>query len=104
MTKGGQGALGNMFRRAHAAFGARKAGILARLRTADAVASDETGVDTIARYRSMRPQVSENPQGGADRTHTVKGSLTGVSRGGEDQGRKEAAQHRASVKFESTTR
>jgi len=39
-----QGALGNMFRRAHAAFGARKAGILARLRTAGAVASDETGV------------------------------------------------------------
>ena len=39
-----QGALGNMFRRAQAAFGAKKAAILARLRTADAVASDETGV------------------------------------------------------------
>jgi len=39
-----QGALGNMFRRAQAAFDAKKAAILARLRTADAVASDETGV------------------------------------------------------------
>ena len=39
-----QGALGNMFRRAHAAFGAKKAATLARLRQADAVASDETGV------------------------------------------------------------
>jgi transposase len=39
-----QGALGNMFRRAQAAFGAKKDAILARLRTADAVASDETGV------------------------------------------------------------
>lgn len=39
-----QGALGNMFRRAHAAFGAKKAAILARLRTAQTVASDETGV------------------------------------------------------------
>ena len=39
-----QGALGNMFRRAQAAFEAKKAVILARLRRADAVASDETGV------------------------------------------------------------
>jgi transposase len=39
-----QGALGNMFRRAQAAFGAKKAAILARLRAARAVASDETGV------------------------------------------------------------
>jgi transposase len=39
-----QGALGNMFRRAQAAFGAKKAAILGRLRQADAVASDETGV------------------------------------------------------------
>ena len=39
-----QGALGNMFRRASPAFGAKKAAILARLRTAEAVASDETGV------------------------------------------------------------
>jgi transposase len=39
-----QGALGNMFRRAQAAFGAKKTEILGRLRTADAVASDETGV------------------------------------------------------------
>jgi len=39
-----QGALGNMFRRAHAAFGGKKAATLARLRQADAVASDETGV------------------------------------------------------------
>jgi transposase len=39
-----QGALGNMFRRAQAAFGAKKAAILGRLRTAQAVASDETGV------------------------------------------------------------
>ena len=39
-----QGALGNMFGRAQAAFDAKKAVILARLRTARAVASDETGV------------------------------------------------------------
>jgi transposase len=39
-----QGALGNMFARAQAAFAAKKAAILARLRTARAVASDETGV------------------------------------------------------------
>jgi transposase len=39
-----QGALGNMFGRARATFDAKKAAILARLRTADAVASDETGV------------------------------------------------------------
>ncbi len=39
-----QGAMGNMFRRNGAAFAARKADILARLRTAEAVASDETGV------------------------------------------------------------
>ena len=39
-----QGALGNMFGRAQAAFEAKKAAILARLRTARAVASDETGV------------------------------------------------------------
>jgi transposase len=39
-----QGALGNMFERAQAAFDAKKAVILARLRSARAVASDETGV------------------------------------------------------------
>ncbi len=39
-----QGALGNMFGRAQAAFAAKKAAVLARLRTARAVASDETGV------------------------------------------------------------
>lgn len=39
-----QGGLGNIFSRAQAAFHAKKALILARLRTADAVASDETGV------------------------------------------------------------
>lgn len=39
-----QGALGNMFQRAQAAFDAKKTAILARLRTAQAVASDETGV------------------------------------------------------------
>jgi transposase len=39
-----QGALGNMFGRAQVAFDAKKAAILARLRTARAVASDETGV------------------------------------------------------------
>jgi len=39
-----QGALGNMFRRASPAFGAKKAAILARLRNAETVASDETGV------------------------------------------------------------
>lgn len=39
-----QGALGNMFRRAQAAFGEKKAVILKRLRQACAVASDETGV------------------------------------------------------------
>ena len=39
-----QGALGNMFGRAQAAFDAKKAVILARLRSARAVASDETGV------------------------------------------------------------
>ncbi len=39
-----QGALGNMFGRAQVAFHAKKAAILVRLRMADAVASDETGV------------------------------------------------------------
>ncbi len=39
-----QGALGNMFERRSAAFKDKKAVILARLRTARAVASDETGV------------------------------------------------------------
>ncbi len=39
-----QGALGNMFQRSGAAFAAQKAEILARLRQAPAVASDETGV------------------------------------------------------------
>lgn len=39
-----QGALGTMFGRAQAAFDAKKAAILGRLRQADAVASDETGV------------------------------------------------------------
>jgi transposase len=39
-----QGALGNVFARAQTAFAAKKAAILARLRRADAVASDETGV------------------------------------------------------------
>ena len=39
-----QGALGNMFGRAQAAFDAKKAAILTRLRAAPAVASDETGV------------------------------------------------------------
>lgn len=39
-----QGALGNMFRRGGALFAAGKADILARLRHAEAVASDETGV------------------------------------------------------------
>jgi transposase len=39
-----QGALGNMFERRSAAFEDKKAVILARLRTARAVASDETGV------------------------------------------------------------
>jgi transposase len=39
-----QGALGNMFGRTQAAFDAKKAAILGRLRQADAVASDETGV------------------------------------------------------------
>jgi len=39
-----QGALGNMFRQAQAAFGGKKAAILASLRRAEAVASDETGV------------------------------------------------------------
>ena len=39
-----QGALGNMFQRAISAFETKKAAILARLRNAEAVASDETGV------------------------------------------------------------
>ena len=39
-----QGALGNMLRRGGEAFAARKGDILARLRHAEAVASDETGV------------------------------------------------------------
>ncbi len=39
-----QGALGNMLRRGGEVFAARKADILARLRHAEAVASDETGV------------------------------------------------------------
>jgi len=39
-----QGALGNMFQRGGAAFATQKAEILARLRAAEAVASDETGV------------------------------------------------------------
>ena len=39
-----QGALGNIFARGRPAFAARKADILARLRQAEAVASDETGV------------------------------------------------------------
>ncbi len=39
-----QGTLGNMFRRAGAAFGREKAAMLSRLRRAPAVASDETGV------------------------------------------------------------
>lgn len=39
-----QGGLGNLFRRGGARFSARKADILARLRQAEAVASDETGV------------------------------------------------------------
>jgi len=39
-----QGALGNMFQRASTAFGREKASIQKRLRNAEAVASDETGV------------------------------------------------------------
>jgi transposase len=39
-----QGALGNMLRRGGAAFAVKKTAILARLRVAEAVASDETGV------------------------------------------------------------